>query len=483
MLYLFNNPTKRLGMKFTKILLLDDDRAMADLLRTTLGPHFSIDPSYTVEQFFTRLRQATYDLGLIDLNIGDAPLGLDVIAKTHQLLPQMPILALSGYENFDWVRSALRQGAKDYVLKSRVHHELELAITRNVETLRIRQALHRTSQELNKSHEQIRFIGESRVAQSIREKLVRFRNTRANILITGETGTGKEVAARLLRRQDEAGNWEPFVAVDSSTIQSSLAESMLFGHEKGAFTGAERTVKGFFEEADGGTIYFDELANMPMDIQAKLLRVIQEKEIRTLGSNSTRKLEFRVITASNQDMEVLCAEGKFKYDLFQRLSVIPIELPPLRERMDDLPVLIEYFKVKNNLREYSLSQEAYQLLLQYPWPGNLRELQNLLAYLDTVTDAREIEICHLPPPLLQKVQRLRSTVSFAGQKHEADWSLRSGIQSQLDLTERVLIERALSTNQGNVTRTAQQLGMDRSNLYLKLKKHGMEASHFRGTYL
>jgi DNA-binding NtrC family response regulator len=283
------------------------------------------------------------------------------------------------------------------------------------------------------------------------------------VLIWGETGTGKELIARSLRPIREDGTLGPFVSVDSATIMESTAESMLFGHEKGAFTGADRTRPGLFEQADGGVLFFDELANMPLSIQQKLLRVLQEKEVTRMGSERCIKLNFRIVAATNQDLEALVGSGKFQADLLQRLNVLPIQLPPLRERREDIESLVAHFLKKSahsSTRE--MSPEALVLLQRYSWPGNIRELQNVIEYAMTMTDQKVLEPGDLP-------ERIRAHLSSQSQKEA------STFYEKIIRFERSLLEEALRGPYNSVSELATQLGMDRSHLYTKLKQHGLKA--------
>jgi two-component system, NtrC family, nitrogen regulation response regulator NtrX len=251
------------------------------------------------------------------------------------------------------------------------------------------------------------------------------------------------------------------VAVDSSTIQSSTAESLLFGHEKGAFTGADRSTKGIFEEAHGGIVYFDEIANMSLDIQAKLLRVIQEKEFVRLGSSRTIQSDFRVVCATNRNLEEMCKQGLFKDDLWQRLNVLPIELIPLRGRAEDIPLLVGHF-LKKQPRQLRFANEVIDVLRAYAWPGNIRELVNLVAYVATMTDGDVVELSDLPP----KFRDIRVSGSAAP-------ASGAGFYEKVSSFERELLTTEYAKAEKNITQLALRLGMDRSHLYSKLKEYGI----------
>lgn len=274
----------------------------------------------------------------------------------------------------------------------------------------------------------------------------------------------------MIRGTDESGALVPFVAIDSSTIQSSTAESILFGHEKGAFTGAERTTKGVFEEADGGIVYFDEIANMSLEIQSKLLRVLQEKEIARLGSSKLIPLQFRVISATNLDLEEMCSKGRFKDDLYQRLCVVPLKVPPLRERREDIPLLLKHF---SNIHRHpagplTFTSEAIEILTRYNWPGNVRELVNLIAYLSVMSDSNQVESRILPEKIRLGSSPRHASPSPATTSRE--------FYKRMEEVELSILRDEYRLAEGNVSQMATNLGMDRSHLYTKLKQHGIHTT-------
>ena len=385
----------------------------------------------------------------------------------------------------------MRRGATDYLLKGAESEDLVLALKRILDRRNLLQRQEQQNFEVASIQKQHQLIGESKPMVELRKIIARVRNTSANILITGETGTGKEVVARLLRRSLES-SLEPFVAVDSATIQSSTAESSLFGHEKGAFTGADRTTKGIFEEADGGTVYFDEISNMSLGIQSKLLRVLQEREISRLGSSRVKKLEFRVICASNRNLEEMVGNHEFKPDLFQRLNVIPISLCPLRERTEDIPELIDYFVLKKKIdSRIRFKPSAIEALQAYSWPGNVRELENLITYLITMTDSKIIKLQDLPLKFQQNIKDLtpKSQTFFplntmtepsylesylkpscAESPTIESSSTESSYFEKVRRYEKALLLSEYHRHKGNISRLAKSIKMNRSHLYLKLKE-------------
>jgi DNA-binding NtrC family response regulator len=314
-------------------------------------------------------------------------------------------------------------------------------------------------------------IGTSAAIVQLMKDIEKVRRSNANVIIFAETGCGKELVARHIGAADN----KPFVAVDSATITSAMAESILFGHKKGAFTGATGQSRGLFEEADGGTIYFDEIANMPIEIQAKLLRVIQEKEVMRLGSSRVLPLEFRVICATNKDLEKMSSEGKFKDDLYQRLNVIALRIPPLRERAHDLPQLAKHFfeKCRSETSPRKFSEDALQLLMKYRWPGNIRELENLIANLCAmVVDQEVVEIEDLPQRIREvEAAPIVATVSDSSSEKVIDPA--TDFYQYMHSLEGKVLRELHRMHQGNITQMSKSLKISRSQLYAKLNSHAI----------
>lgn len=315
-------------------------------------------------------------------------------------------------------------------------------------------------------------IGESPQVLKIKKQIEKAKHSPAPVIIFGETGTGKEVIARALRRTLPDQSLEPFIAVDSSTIQSSVAESVLFGYEKGAFTGADKTTRGLFEEANGGTLYFDELANMPLEIQNKLLRVVQEKEVLRIGSTKPISLDFRIICATNQNLEVLIQQGKFKDDLYQRLCVLQIDASPLKERTEDLPLLLDHFAElhKGNQPKISFLPETISQLKTYSWPGNIREVSNLVLYLYTMMEGELVSPLDLPPKIQKNLNSNKAPLF-----KNTDNDTRSFYEA-VEKFEHEFLEQKYSFFEGNVSKMAVALEMDRSYLHGKLKNFGIHTA-------
>jgi DNA-binding NtrC family response regulator len=418
------------------------------------------------------LKTTPIDVLLLDIQLKADDEGLRKIPEFLSIDPELSIVMLSGISSFETVRDAMRAGADDYVRKDLVSEDLLLTLSRVTARKALVQAKRQSAYEVSSQQQRNVLIGESPAIEALRKQIERARNTQANVLITGETGVGKEVVARLLRRELD-GELEPFVAVDSATIQSTMAESILFGHERGAFTGADRMKKGVFEEANRGTVYFDEIANMPLEIQAKLLRVIQEKEITRLGSAKVIPLSFRVIAATNVSLEELAKKGGFKTDLLQRLSVLPIFVAPLRERPDDVTALVEHFRNREpQARRLNFRPETLKVLENYPWPGNVRELGNLIAYLGVMNEQDEVYPEHLPHKILKHSQKAPETALW-------DPAAEISFYEKMSRVERELLTDELKRAEGNVSRMATKLGIDRSHLYSKLRAHKLNPNDVR----
>jgi DNA-binding NtrC family response regulator len=458
------------------ILICDDDALLVSSLKTALASSFRVLTAFHSDEALAIAQKEDLELVLMDVAIRTATEGLDFLPKLKAMDPDLPVVMLTGQTDLALVRRAMQEGAWDYVSKAapRLSEELQLTIDRTLEKDRLLRRSSQKSFELAGEQKRHALVGSSASMARLRKVIERVRASGANVLITGETGTGKEVVARQLRKQLSGGELEPFVSIDSSTIQSTMAESILFGHQKGAFTGADQARKGVFEEADGGCIYFDELANMPLEIQSKLLRVVQEKEVVRLGSARPIALEFRVICATNQDLEKLVSEGKFKEDLFQRLNVLPLEIPPLRERSEDISELFWHFLGAQGIAraEVSIDEKIFSTMKAYSWPGNVRELSNAVSYILAMCEPergrRAIGLDSLPPRVLKK--------SAGGSMGGSGTEFSGTLQERLESFERSVLEKELKLAEGNVSQMAQKLGVDRSNLHKKLKSYGISAS-------
>jgi DNA-binding NtrC family response regulator len=452
------------------ILICDDDPLFQMAVKQTLRTFGECRTAYNTDEALAIIRNQSIDLLLLDVEMRTPDEGLKALPKIKEIDPDIAIVMSSGRTDFDTVREAMRLGASDYIPKDFEPEEMIHTLNQVFERRRLIRSKEQQNFETVSTQRQHSLVGESAPIKNLKKMIEKIRNSQANVVITGETGTGKEVVARQLRKTLPDGTLEPFVAVDSATIQSSTAESVLFGHEKGAFTGADRSVKGVFEEADGGVVYFDELANMPLEIQAKLLRVLQEKEVLRLGSTKALKLDFRVVCASNKNLEEMVKEGRLKDDLYQRLCVLPLHLLPLRERKEDIPLLVTHFTQRHavNATPLTFTPVALEALQNYSWPGNIRELSNVIAYLVTMTESNEIDLPDLPPKFRDLRPPANSQVEHKGKGQT--------FYAQVADFEKNILQNEYQACSGNISKIALSLGMDRSHLYTKLKEYGIHSA-------
>ncbi len=453
-----------------KVLICDDDKNIHLAIKMALGSDYEIKSAYNGDEACIIAKKNHIDLVLMDMEMRHEREGLDTIPKLHEIQNDLEIIFFSGQTGFEFVRNAMKVGAIDYVPKDAGPDELKHVFKKVLEIRELKQKNKKTQSEVKKVHKSNVLIGNSPSIQKLKKLIEKAKNSPAPIVIHGETGTGKEVVARLLRKSTD-GELEPFVAVDSSTIQSSVAESVLFGYEKGAFTGAEKSTHGLFEEANGGTIYFDELANMPLEIQNKLLRVIQEKEVLRIGSSKAIDLDFRVIAATNQNLEEMVKNGKFKEDLYQRLCVLQIQIPPLRERSEDIPELLEFFAQNqaNGMPPLVFLPETLEVIKKYPFPGNVRELSNLVLYLYTMMESQEVSPLDLPPKFLGSYRADTHALNPASETIQTEKNFYKAVEA----FEKNLLQNEYTKMDGNISKLAVGLGMDRSYLHSKLKSYGI----------
>jgi DNA-binding NtrC family response regulator len=465
-----------------RILICDDDANIHLAIKSALRNDFDIRTAYHGDEALLILKKYQIDVVLLDLDMRVPGEGFEILPKILELQNDLEVIVFSGRDDFESVKRAMELGARSHVAKGCGAGELAHVLKSALEHKTLCRKKTQFHHEIHANCSRNPLIGESPAIQKIRKQVERARQSPAPLIISGETGTGKEVVARLLRKTETDGTFEPFVAVDSATIQGSVAESLLFGYEKGAFTGAEKTTRGLFEEADGGCIYFDELGNMPLEIQNKLLRVIQEKEVLRLGSARPISLDFRVICATNRDLETLVRDGKFKDDLYQRLNVLQIHIPPLRERQEDIPLLLDHFIGihAHGFEPIQLLPETIETIRDYPFPGNVRELSNLILYLYSMCEEPIIAPIDLPPRFLSP----RAQPAFVEPKASLKLPPEGAVKIDLNLPfyqavegfERTYLMQAYHKMEGNISRMSTDLQMDRSYLHRKLKNYGIHGS-------
>ncbi|MEW6055839.1 MAG: sigma-54 dependent transcriptional regulator [Bdellovibrionota bacterium] len=463
-----------------KILIVDDDQNIHLAAKYMLRDRYECVSAYNGDEAKVVLQGHSIDLILLDIHMRYHEEGLKYLPILKEIEPDVDVIMVSSNTELDLAGRAIQLGASAYLIKEHSAEQLQITIE---SVLKKRQLLNENNHyvcDRKRILEKNQIVGSSAAVQQLMKDIEKVRRSMANVIITAETGCGKELVARHIGANDR----KPFVAVDSATITSSMAESILFGHEKGAFTGAQSQARGLFEEANGGTIYFDEISNMPLEIQAKLLRIIQEKEVTRLGSTKVIPLNFRVICASNKDLEKLVAEGKFKEDLYQRLNVISLRIPPLRERKEDLGLLISHFlksfRYENSPKGFSDS--AMHLLQKYQWPGNVRELSNLIANLCTmVTDQELVNPEDLPARIREASFGQAESLgeSRLSDENQAPESIDAEefVDPNMDFykymhrLEGKVLNGFYKQYGGNISQMSKTLRISRSHLYSKLHAH------------
>jgi DNA-binding NtrC family response regulator len=447
------------------ILVVEDDDAMRELLAEELG-----DAGYVVRSApnaslgLDLARAETFDLVITDLRMPEMD-GFDLIRGVKALPAPPHVIMVTAFGSIETAIRAVKLGAYDYIIKPFEIDALLLAIDKALAERTLRQRVDRLQREVEDRFSWGNVVAKSEAMREVLTIVQRIAGSTASVLITGESGTGKELIARAIHYNSQRREG-PFVAVNLAAVPENLIESELFGHKKGAFTDARTDKPGLFVEADGGTIFLDEIGELALSLQPKLLRVLHEHEVRPLGATRTQRVDVRVLAATNRNLETMLAAGEFREDLYYRLNVIQLDLPPLRGRPDDIVPLAEHILValgarQNPPRRVRLAADAEALLLQYPWPGNVRELMNVLERGVTLAQGTELRADDLPPHV-----RERRPSDFL-----AAAAARKMTLAQL---EREYIEKILADEDGNKTRAAQRLGLDRKTLYRKLEEYARD---------
>jgi two-component system, NtrC family, response regulator HydG len=408
-------------------------------------------------------QQSTPDFVISDLKMEDLD-GIAVLRKIRELSPDALVMIITAFGTIEVAVEAMRLGAYDFITKPFPPELLRVKVAGALEFARIRAENQYFQTESRREHPDT-MTGQSRPLAQVREQIARAAPTDSTVLVTGESGTGKELVARAIHAQSKRSH-RPFIKVDCAALAEGVLESELFGHERGAFTGAVQRKQGRFELADGGTIFLDEIGEVSPAIQLKLLRVLQDRCFERVGGNRTLKVDVRVISATNRDLQEQIRAGRFREDLYYRLHIVPIDLPPLRDRRDDIASLTAHFLdtlAKRNGRKVSVTQEVLTHFRTYRWPGNIRELENLLERLYVLTPGDVIDATALP-----------DEVTIAHDPEDIELPSKGVTLDQaLETLERQLILRAYEEASGVKTKTAQLLGIKTSALYYKLEKYGI----------
>ena len=447
-----------------RILVVDDEENLRLVLRTLLRrANYEVETASTGEEALERVESFGPDVVLTDVRMPKMS-GLDLLAALRAKSSSAVVIVMSAYGSVDLALEAMKAGAYDYVQKPFKPDEILLVLKKAEERETLRKENQKLREAIRTEHKFDEILAKSAPMMELFRTIGKIADYKTTVLVIGESGVGKELVARAIHRRGNRQNG-PFVAINCGAIPENLLESELFGHKKGAFTDATADRRGLFEEANGGTLFLDEIGELPLALQVKLLRVLQEETIRRLGDVKDVKTDVRIIAATHRDLQAEVKAGRFREDLFYRLNVLPIPLPPLRERKEDIPLLIDHFLARNNARLGTqirgLDAEAKKALIDYAWPGNVRELENTIERAMVLADSDQLHVQDLP----ERVREARDPVQM---------QLASGelsIKKTTRIIEEVLIRRALQKTKGNRTRAAEILEISHRALLYKLKDY------------
>lgn len=457
-----------------RILIIEDNDTMREGMAAIVGKmKHPCESASNGQSGLQLLATSAFDLVVTDYKMEGMD-GLEVLRQVKEKYPTTEVMMITAYGTIDLAVEAMKLGAVDFITKPFSHDEFRLKIERILERIRERKELARLSEEniylRDELAEQFNYgeiIGKSKAMQEVFCTIEKVAATDSSVMIYGESGTGKELVARAIHKLSPRKNM-PFIRVNCGALVETLLESELFGHEKGAFTGAMKRKKGRFELAHQGSIFLDEIGDIPSNMQLKLLRVLQEKEFERVGSEETIQVDVRILAATNKNLSELVQQGKFREDLFYRLHIIPIYLPPLRERKEDIPLLAQHFikqlaeALKKPTRQ--ISDAAMDKLLDYPWPGNVRELENVIERAIVLSDKAVIDAADLPILQATGTDRLPNDLLDR---------FRFNLNETLAAIEKQLLEKALNETKGNKNQAAKLLGIGTSLLYYKLEKYNL----------
>jgi two-component system response regulator HydG len=456
-----------------KLLVVDDQRNMRTTLAMMLrGAGQDVDEAENGEAAVDRMSAEVYDLVLTDLKMGSTD-GLDVLRAAKEVSQLTEVIVMTAYGTIESAVEAMRIGAYDYIQKPFTEQELLLKVQKAVEQRRLAGEMSVMAAEFRERYKFDNIIGRSAAIRDVLARIVRIAPTDATVLITGESGTGKELVARAVHANSRRAT-RPFVSVNCAAISETLLESELFGHVRGAFTGAVSARKGLFEEANGGTFFFDEIAETPPSFQAKLLRAIQEGEIRRLGDNKPIHVDVRIVAATNQELKPAIEEKRFRQDLYYRLNVARFILPPLRERIEDIPLLAQFFidKFSKKMnRHVAIGEGVMEYLSHYDFPGNIRELENMIEQGVALAVNGQVQRDDVIPPEIHISNRkAMGKGAQAGGSDPADLAESRNLQDVVDEAERRAIEAVLREVGGNKEKAAELLGLSSTTLWRKMKR-------------
>jgi len=449
------------------ILVVDDDPNLLELLRIRLeSGNYQVTTALKEEEALKAAQEQVFDLSIVDLKLAQGD-GITLMQALHLINPQMPVIILTAHGSIESAVEAMRKGAYSYLTKPFEAQDLFFQMERALENRRLSSEVSRLKNLLKEKYDFDNIVAKSGKMQRVLEMVARIAQTDSTVYIHGESGTGKELIAKAIHLASARKN-KAFIALNCAALPETLLESELFGHEKGAFTGAIRSTKGLFTQAHEGSLFLDEIGDMSLSLQAKLLRVLQERQFYPVGSERSVEVDVRVVVATQKDLEEAVKQGGFREDLFYRIHVIPIPLPTLRERKEDIPPLVEHFLKKYNQQMKKeiegLTPAAMQRLMLHDWPGNVRELENTIEYAVAMAQQNWIkEDLILQTRTLQAPEPLKP------------------LKESKDAFEKTYLTNLLQISEGNVSRAAKLAGKYRADFYDLLKKHGLKTEKFKKT--
>jgi two-component system response regulator GlrR len=453
-----------------RILVVDDETNILELIRMRLeAADYEVFLTRDEKEAIEAAKNQIPDLSIVDLQLiaGDRIQwdGISLMEKLHLIIPEMPVIILTGHGSIESAVEAMKRGAYSYVTKPFEGRDLLLQIEKAIEKRKLTSEIERLKELLEEKYDFTNIVAKSGKMLKVLEAVGRIATTESTVFVRGESGTGKELIAKAIHLASERKEG-PFIAINCAALPEALLETKLFGHERGAFTGAVRSTKGVFSLAHGGTLFLDEIGDMPLSIQAKVLRVLQERQFYPVGSEKLVEVDVRVIVATNKDLEEQVKQGLFREDLFYRIHVIPVHLPPLRERKEDIPSLVQHFVKKLNQamkKEIkSLTPKAMEKLMVHDWPGNVRELENVIEYAMAMTND----------------DLIREEFILPG-KAEIDQQPLKPLKEARNAFEKGYLVNLLHLCRGNVSRAAEIAGKYRADFYDLLKKHGINVADYK----
>jgi len=459
-----------------RILVVDDEMIVCESCKRILEEEgYEVETALSGKEAFEKMKTNPFDIVITDLKMPGID-GMEVLSTFRKEYPDSIIIMITGFSTVETAVEAMKLGAFDYIPKPFTPDEVSIVVKKAIEKKSLMLENVYLRQELQEKYGFHNIVGKSKKMQEIYRIIAKVAMTDSTVLIYGQSGTGKELIARAIHFNSPRRE-KQFVPVDCAVLSENLLESELFGHVRGSFTGAVTTKPGLFEVADGGTVFLDEVGNISLSIQAKLLRVLQEREFTPVGGTKAKKVDIRLIAATNKDLEKMIKEETFREDLYYRLNIVPILLPPLRERQEDIPILAVHF-LKKYAEEMGktikgITPEAMEKMIRYPWPGNVRELENVIERTVVMIDDEMVRVEHLILPGQQEKEVLENQIPLTS---EALKEIKKQMREKaVEEIERAFVLNALERHQWNVTRAAEEVGMLRPNFQALMRKYNLRA--------